>query len=111
MREEIKARYRNKLSKIIIEVWNGEKWLYVKTLSDPLKEFQAECLAKVSLSTGQNKEKDSKKFAYDCLSEPLKQDTSNIVSIEGKVKSGMSENSITLKELQDAQNKLMKDLL
>jgi len=72
---EVKARYRNKLSKIIIEVWNGQKWLYVKTLSDPLKEFKAECLAKVSLNEGENTEKSSQKCVYGLLSEPVKQDT------------------------------------
>jgi hypothetical protein len=72
---EVKARYRNKLSKIIIEVWNGEKWLYVKTLSDPLKEFKAECLAKVSLNDGVNTEKDTQKFSQSQLRELQKQDT------------------------------------
>lgn len=72
---DIKARYRNKLKKIIIEVWNGEKWLYVKTLADPLTEFKAECLAKVSLNHPIIEEKQPQKFAYELLTEPTKQDT------------------------------------
>ena len=76
MKEEtIKARYRNKLKRIIIEVWNGERWLYVKTLSDPLKEFNAECLAKVSLNKPILTEKEPQKFSYCLLKEHSKQDT------------------------------------
>ena len=96
MEKDLKARYRNKLNKIIIEVWNGEKWIYVKTLSDPLKEFKQECLAKVSFSTGENKEKESEKFAYSLLTEPTNKDTSTTVSVQ---------------EAQKELNKLMNDLL
>ena len=96
MEKEIKARYRNKLKKIIIEVWNGDKWVYVKTLSDPLIEFKQECLAKVSLNKGENKEKDAQRFSYGLLNEPVKQDTSKGVSIE---------------EAQKELNRLMDSLL
>jgi hypothetical protein len=72
---DIKARYRNKLNKIIIEVWNGEKWLYVKTLSNPLKEFEAECLAKVSPNKAENGEKSPQTFAKCLLTERLNKDT------------------------------------
>jgi hypothetical protein len=74
MTNEIKARYRNKLKKVIIEVWNGQKWLYVKTLSDPLVEFKQECLAKVSLNAPINEEKTPQRFGQYLLDEPLKQD-------------------------------------
>ena len=72
---EIKARYRNKVGKIIIEVWNGEKWLYVKTLSNPLSEFRAECLTKVSNFKEQNNQNNAKEFAQSLLREPLQKDT------------------------------------
>lgn len=71
----IKARYRNKLKKVIIEVWNGEKWLYVKTLRDPLIEFKEECLSKVSLNEAENKPKEAEKFGQYLLTEPSKEDT------------------------------------
>ena len=71
---EIKARYRNKVGKIIIEVFNGEKWIYVKTLSNPLNEFKAECLTKVSLNEAQNKEKQAQTFAQSLLNDTLKKD-------------------------------------
>lgn len=89
---EIKARYRNKLKKIIVEVWNGEKWLYVKTLLDPLTEFKAECLAKVSQNTPKNEEKEAQKFAYDRLGEQQKKD-------------------ITIEDIKREQNKLMDEIL
>lgn len=73
--KDLKARYRNKLKKIIIEVWNGEKWIYVKTLLDPLKEFRQECLAKVSLKEPINNQKENERFAYSLLNEPKTQDT------------------------------------
>lgn len=109
MEKEIKARYRNKLSKIIIEVWNGEKWLYVKTLSDPLKEFQGECLAKVSQNTSKKAEINHQKFSYEILNEPQNKDTIAIIS--GKEKAGMSKASVSIKELIEEQNKIMKDIL
>jgi hypothetical protein len=74
MNKDIKARYRNKVGKIIIEVWNGEKWLYVKTLSNPLKEFNAECLDKVSNSKEQNVQNNAKECAQSLLREPLEKD-------------------------------------
>lgn len=97
--KDIKARYRNKVGKIIIEVWNGEKWLYVKTLSDPLKEFSAECLAKVSLNKPINEQKDTQKFAQDLLPEPLKQDTIPRNELE------------ILEQAKRAASNIMKDIL
>lgn len=98
MEEEIKARYRNKVGKIIIEVFNGEKWLYVKTLSNPLIEFNAECLAKLDKkcldSTHENEINNDKKFVYASLRE---------LSPEQKDK--------TLEEGKLAINKLMNDIL
>ena len=81
---ELKARYRNKLKKIIIEVWNGEKWLYVKTLADPLTEFKDECLAKVSQNKPINEPKNPERFVESLLSEPVKQDTKKELSDEEK---------------------------
>ena len=74
MENQIKARYRNKLDKIIIEVWNGEKWLYVKTLKNPLIDFSMECLEKVSCNTPILEQKEPQKFGQSILSEPSKQD-------------------------------------
>ena len=91
----IKARYRNKVGKVIIEVWNGDKWLYVKTLRDPLIEFNAECLAKVSLNKAKNDQKSGETFAYSILTEQKKDDTKNI----------------SLDDLRNAQNKLIDDIL
>lgn len=94
MKEEIiKARYRNKVGKIIIEVWNGEKWIYVKTLSNPLVEFKAECLAKVSLNQPKIDQNNVQKCEQSILSEPVKQDT------------------ITPDIAKDELNKLMKNIL
>lgn len=73
--DNFKARYRNKLKKIIIEVWNGEKWVYVKTLLDPLTEFRAECLAKVSSKQPVLEQKESQKFGQYLLNELPKKDT------------------------------------
>jgi hypothetical protein len=82
----IKARYRNKLKKVIIEVWNGQKWLYVKTLNDPLVDFKTECLAKVSLNAPVNEEKKPQKFGQYLLDAPLKQDTNKKKSTEEELK-------------------------
>lgn len=75
MENDIKARYRNKVGKIIIEVFNGEKWIYVKTLSNPLNEFKQECLAKVSLNKVKKEEKLPDKFAQSSLNESSLKDT------------------------------------
>lgn len=100
MKEQIKARYRNKLKKIIIEVWNGEKWIYVKTLLDPLIEFKEECLAKVSLKQDEKSQINNQKFEQFSLTEQQKQDT----NIETKEKS-------ELEKAKEAQDKLMKEIL
>ena len=83
---ELKARYRNKLKKIIIEVWNGEKWIYVKTLADPLIEFNAECLEKVSSNSFVFKEKQAQKFGQSLLTEQSKQDTNKHIPTEEEIK-------------------------
>jgi hypothetical protein len=70
----MKARYRNKLKKIIVEVFNGERWLYVKTLTDPLVEFKAECLAKVSQNSPKNSPNINQTFAQDKLTDTLEKD-------------------------------------
>lgn len=44
----MKARYRNKLNKIIVELEYEGTWYYIKTLPDPAKLFEKECLDKVS---------------------------------------------------------------
>lgn len=100
---EIRARYRNKLSKIVIEVWNGQKWIYVKTLSDPLKEFNAECLAKVSLNEGKNEIKDTQKCVYSLLSEQNKQDTISISN--GEELDGMS---LAKKKIDNLMDEILK---
>lgn len=91
--EEIKARYRNKVGKIIIEVFNGEKWIYVKTLSNPLNEFNAECLAKVS----QNKAKIEDKTPQTFAQAPLTDQEKKTLNIED--------------EARKALNKLMDEIL
>lgn len=95
--QQIKARYRNKVGKIIIEVWNGDKWLYVKTLSNPLIEFKEECLAKVSLNKEEIENKEPEKFFYYTLNEPKKEDT--------KLEKDL------LEKAKAAQNKIMKEML
>ena len=92
--DEIKARYRNKLKKVIIEVWNGEKWLYVKTLSDPLKEFRKECLDKVSFYKEQNIVKEPGKFVQPLLNENLKEDT---ITEKELLKKGIEAKDIIMK--------------
>ena len=67
--KKFKGRYRNKLDKIVAEVFNGEKWIYIKTLSDPIKDFPEECLAKVSQNSGQNVKKGNETFAQSSLTE------------------------------------------
>lgn len=44
----MKARYRNKLNKIIVELEYEGKWYYIKTLPPPQVLMEKECLAKVS---------------------------------------------------------------
>lgn len=58
---EAKARYRQKLGKTVIEVWNGEKWIYVRTLKNPLIEFRQECLKKCLFSPSLNNKKEVQK--------------------------------------------------
>lgn len=86
MSNELKARYRNKLKKIIIEVWNGEKWIYVKTLSEPLIEFREECLAKVSSNSPVLEQKTPQKFGQYLLNEPSKKDTPRHIPTEEELK-------------------------
>lgn len=45
---DIRTRYRNKLEKIIVELFYEGKWYYIKTLPTPDKLFEKECLDKVS---------------------------------------------------------------
>jgi len=97
MEDKIKARYRNKVGKIIIEVWNGDKWLYVKTLSNPLKEFEQECLRKVSLNGPIKQQNQPEKFVQDLLSEVSDKDTVNKKTL--------------LEAAKEAQNKLMNEIL
>jgi hypothetical protein len=69
------GRYRNKLNRIVAEVWNGSKWVHIKTLADPLKDFPQECLTKVSNSNPINESKEPQKCGQYLLSEPLELDT------------------------------------
>lgn len=84
--KEIKARYRNKLKKIVIEVWNGKRWIYVKTLADPMIEFKEICLAKVSSKHEQNEEKDGQKFLQSPLTAPENRDISGLIPSEEQMK-------------------------
>ena len=53
----MKARYRNKLNKIIIELFYEGKWYYIKTLPAPQTLFFKECLEKVSFLEAQKQNK------------------------------------------------------
>ena len=89
MNEDIKARYRNKVGKIVMEVWNGEKWLYVRQLNSPLDDFKHECLAKLGIECLNNTHESNKKtpqtFGYYLLSELLKTGTFLFFSEEKKI--------------------------
>lgn len=104
---EIKARYRNKLKKVIIEVWNGEKWLYVRTLSDPLIEFNTECLAKVSQNKANNEQKQPETFVQDLLNAPKKKDTKPFAD---RLFDDLGLNSPPKKEVRDDDIKELEDL-
>lgn len=109
MNQEIKARYRNKLKKVIIEVWNGEKWVYVKTLSDPLTEFRDECLAKVSPKNPILEEKQFQKFAQFSLSELSQKDTS-ILEQAKKAQEDALKFIPPKKKLTDAEIKQLEEM-
>jgi hypothetical protein len=91
----MKGRYRNKLNKIVAEVFNGDRWIYIKTLSDPLIDFPQECHAKVSLKEPVLTQKDTQKCAQSPLNEPLKIDTKEDL----------------LKKMKEIQNKIDSEIL
>ena len=71
----METRYRNKLGKIVVELKIADKWLYVKTLSDPIKDLNQECLDKVSFLIEQNKQKEAQKFSQSALTDVSNKDT------------------------------------
>lgn len=97
----MKARYRNKLGKIIVELFYRDKWNYIKTLPSPEKLFEKECLEKVSYLNAQNQEKEQNKS----------QEVPLILINRNQEKDIMHENKEpSIEDLKKIQERILKDV-